>query len=386
MITRHALGLLVAAVLMAVPAALRAEGDVKEGDFSTGWNTWKDAKEGDWVLYSVGGLTTVRHEITQVSGSKITIVTTSGDAKPKEKTRTWDQHLLQVEVPKKLPVTWETSEVEFGDETIKCQVAKWVKEGTPIEVSLSNKIPCGGVVKQGNQGKITVWLMEYCSDGKTFEGNIAEHTGMPEDADAWPDFFKVVGNSYVVMTTKGDEESFAKHTVLKTGDDTAVIEIQPCDIAGEPVKGRVRKETVKRKDWLEKYATPTREGEIIKIADKDYACDVFEPEKKDDAERTDGTTSWVHKGMILKSITIENDIETVTQAIMIDLTLPNRKGSSIKGKGGPPKGGRGGRGPGKGGPPPGGGRGGDGPRGGGPGGGGPRGGGPRGGGPRGGGR
>ena len=138
--------------LAAVQGTARAQ--VLDGDFKSGFNTWKTAKASQWAEYSVGGAA-IRLEVLEVKGAvvKARKTTTLPDAEPvsAEFSGAWETLRGAARLPA-AKLTWEEATFKLGGTELACAVARFSKDGKPASIWFSAKVPCGGAVKTTSNG------------------------------------------------------------------------------------------------------------------------------------------------------------------------------------------------------------------------------------------
>lgn len=297
------------------------DAQVKDGDFSTKWNTWKTTQKGDWVEYMLSGGIRVRVEATDVKGESITYVRTTFDAEGKqtgsnELTRKWEAIPPQVRLPHRVEVTWRDDEATVGDVKVKCRVASWTIEGIETstnEAWYSVEVPCGGVVKQTMNGKNSVWLHGFKSAAKAAGGEAAPE---PEVKTSMPRFFAKVGNLAVYkITVPNRPEMYQRRVVTDVKETTAKYEHVTCDAKGVALEGQEPKTADESlENWQKTYKDPTEKGVKIKVTAGEYTCDVYESTAAGGQNKT-----WVSDGVIVKLESKRGEALLVLELVKLEL-------------------------------------------------------------------
>ena len=296
--------------------------EAEEGDWAGGWNTWKDAKVGDWIEYSITGVAGTRQEVIKVSGDNITYVHKTFDKKGKEtssneRTRTWKKIKVQGKLPYgDIDVVWKTSTLQFGDEKIECDVASWTIDGgsemTSQEIYFSKQVPCGGVVKTTTNGKDMVWMTGYGKEGAEVKGAAGEETAPAKSK--LPRFYAAVDNSAVVkISGTGRDASYQLRTVIKVEEEMTTWTVVACDKEGTPDANSAAKEILQTKEgWDKDYGSPSETGVTLKVEAGEFKCDVF---KSESSGRE--TTEWISEGVSVKKVIKSKGKETTIELVSV---------------------------------------------------------------------
>lgn len=261
----------------------------KEGDFSSGWNTWEKAEKGEWAEYAIGdGGASIRQEVIRVNGGKITYVHKSfmkgKETSSKERTRAWKDIKVQGKLPygKEDTVKWEEGEVELAGKTIKCTVAKWTIGERATEIWYSESVPCGGIVKTTTNGADIVWLTDYKSNS---------------DDEGLPKFYAAKGNHAVYKITKGEETRYEKREVTEVLDDSAKWTSLACDKTGKGLAdAKPAKHEMRQSEWDKLYAKPDKTDIELTTDAGTLVCDKYE--RANEAGET--VTEWYREGLLVK--------------------------------------------------------------------------------------
>jgi hypothetical protein len=282
----------------------------KEGDWKGGWNTWKTAKEGDWIEYTIGGFAGVRQEVTKVSGDKVTyshktLDKDGNETSVKEYTKAWNAIKLQGRLPygKEDEVEWTEEEVELGGKTLKCDVASWTagsgKETARGQIFFCKDVPCGGIVKTVTNGKDSVWIKSFGKAGEEAANNGEEKDPEPEIESKLPRFYAAVGNKAVIkISAPGRDDSWQLRTIVKVEETVTTWSVVACDKDGNP-DGRATPRELEqtKKDWDATYGSPREKDVKLKVEAGELVCEVH-VQTEGDKE----TTDWISEGLPVKRV------------------------------------------------------------------------------------
>lgn len=294
---------LAALSLLAFVASLApVSGQDKEGDFPK-WNTWKVAKKGDWVEYTLSFGPKVRFEVlNEPGGGKVKYKHQMFDAAGKETSskefeKDWNAIRLQATPSPRAEVTWREAETELCGHKLKCKIASWQVGKVVDEVWYSVDVPCGGVVKQTSDGKDTVIMTGFKSAKAEGGATGDKPTGDKPATDAkLPSFLAKVGNTAVYKVTAPTGVSYLRREVTAVEGDTATMEQALCDATGVVAEGaKVNESKVSAAKWAEDYPEASEKGVTIKLGAVEYKCDKF---VKESTSMT--TTTWISEGVIVK--------------------------------------------------------------------------------------
>ena len=312
-----AMRMALAAMVVALLAHTSGSAQAKEGDWASGWNTWKDSEKGDWVEYSMELGNKVRFEVTGTGDGKVSYKHIIYDAKGVEVSnkqisdKDWKSIRLQSSLPRgNTVVTWSKSEVAMGTLKFECDVASWSMGGTSTSVYYSKSIPCGGIVKTQTNAKDVVWLSAFNSK------KLGEAKGdAPKKVESkLPKFWASEGN-YVVLKVSlpGKPETYQRREVTSVAEESSKWTVAMCEADGT-AKGSPKEMEQTKADWDTKYATPKEKGKKVKVGEIEVECDVFETVS---GSRT--TTEWVHQGAVVKTVVKDGDKETVLLAVILEI-------------------------------------------------------------------
>ena len=298
------------------------QAEPKDGDFASGWNTWKTSAKGDWVEYSIGGNVGIRNEVTEAKDGKISYLKKTLDAEGKEtsskelKNKAWNSIRLQGSLPYKKEhlVEWKKETLELSGTKLECDVAEWALGGVLTQIFYCKDVPCGGIVKTTSGGADSVWLTSFHT----------EAAGAVESADTgeankseMPKFYATVGNVAVLkISGTGRDDSYQRREVTSAAKVTAQYTIVACDESGEidPKAKSIDREQTKS-DWDETYGKPTESGVTIKVAAGEFKCDVY---KTTDEKAGKETTEWISEGAPVKKLIKTKTTETVLELVKIE--------------------------------------------------------------------
>jgi phage tail tube protein FII len=289
-------------------------------DWAGGWNTWLEAKEGDWAEYTMMAGQRVRFEIKKVTQSRITYQHTMIDTEGKETlSREMNREPKALRplgrLPHQLDVDWSKGQVKMGSLEIDCQIASWISGSTSQAVWYSSLVPCGGMVRQVLDGRVTVWLSAFYTEA-TGEVQAKEvDTGEQARSDL-PEFFQSVGNSYIHrISTGGPEFRYMRRMVSEVQSDRSVLLMYACDEDGAQVNPRADELVQTAEDWARDFSEPVQKDVTVKVPAGEFKTNVF---KKTEANRE--ITYWMSEaGVIIKQVTKAGERETTFEAIRIDI-------------------------------------------------------------------
>ncbi|MCC6573460.1 MAG: hypothetical protein IT462_06680 [Planctomycetes bacterium] len=154
---------------------------IADNTFQSGWNTWANAKKGDWVEYKFAAGMTKKFEVTDVSdaGVSVTVTLTPPEgAKPvvtPAKGQPWSKiSLVSGLIPSEAEWPFEPVKRKIGEREIECVVSKWSSGDTTVTNLYSTAIPCGGVVCCTTNGEERIWLSAW--------GTVAAEAPKPVEA------------------------------------------------------------------------------------------------------------------------------------------------------------------------------------------------------------
>lgn len=309
-------GLLAVAMLCVVNTS--ADAAVKDGDFASGWNTWKDAAKGDFAEYSLAGMTK-RIEVNEVKKGDITYTNSiikNGEVlgKPKPITRKWQKIKVQAKVPQAAGIigTWSKEDYEAGEIKIECDVYKYTQPNGELhgEIWFCKDVPCGGIVKSINGGKAAFWLTGFKS-GKSGKGGNAD----AEVVSELPKFYAKKGNYIVVKITRaGAEATYQKREVISVQNKESTLKnFNNVNADGSSKETSTDTESSMTKENYDKsYSKPDAENVVVKVEAGEFKCSMF---KKKYTKQT--ITTWMNEGIPIKQILERGGKETVLEVVKI---------------------------------------------------------------------
>ncbi|MHC4841965.1 MAG: hypothetical protein ACYTDT_13590 [Planctomycetota bacterium] len=308
-------GILTFALLCAVNTHAHAE------EFKDGWNTWKDSKVGDMVVYAIGTSMSKKFEVEKVDEGKITYKQTILDAKgkvlgkPNSLTREWKRIKMLARIPSGNGIAgeWRKETYESGEIKIECDVYKYSQKNGELngEIWFSKSVPCGGVVQQSAGGKRSIWLTEFKTENKNVAGDTTEKVVVSE----LPEFFAKKGNYIVVKITKpGSDTVFQKREIVAVAEKSSTLKstdnVNKDGTEKATSKDREIEQTKAAYDKM--FASPEKEDVVVKTEAGEFKCGVY---TKKYTKMT--LTTWVHKGIPIKQVSSRDGKETVLEVVKV---------------------------------------------------------------------
>ena len=291
----------------------------EEGDWASGWNTWKTAAEGDWIQYSISGIVGSRQEVTKVAGDNVTYTHKTLDkdgnvTSSNEFTRRWDKIKVQSKLPygDDMLVTWTEVEVEIGGKKVTCDVASWNQgkgaDAAATEVYYSKDVPCGGIVKTVTNGNAIAWVTAFKKAG----GDAIKEGPKEEVKSELPRFFATVDNKAVVkVSAAGRDDSYQLRTVTSVAETSSKWTVIACDKEGTPdSKGRLLDFEQTKEAWDEDYGKPAETGVTVKVEAGEFVCDLF----KSSASGRE-ISEWISEGLSVKKVIKAGGKETTIELV-----------------------------------------------------------------------
>ncbi|MBZ0135814.1 MAG: hypothetical protein K8I27_05535 [Planctomycetes bacterium] len=294
----------------------------KEGDWASGWNTWKDSTVGDWIEYSISGVAGIRQDVTAVKGDDITYTHKMLDkvgevTNSKEYTKAWNKIKMQSKLPygDAMEVTWTEVVVDFGAEKLNCDLAEWDQgkgnDAAKTQVYFCKNVSCGGIVKVATNGKDIVWMTGFAKAGAKVEGDPT--TGQAPVKSKLPRFFASVDNKAVVkISGAGRDDMYQLRTVTDVAEEITKWTAVVCDSEGaaDP-KARLLEFEQTKEAWDKDYGKPAETGVTLKLDAGEFVCDVFKSTAEDGRE----ITEWVSEGLSVKKIVKAKGKETTIEVV-----------------------------------------------------------------------
>lgn len=307
------------AIAMLCVANTSANAAIKDGDFASGWNTWKDAKKGDFVEYALAGMTK-RVEVNEVKSGNITYTNSIikagkvlGDPKPR-KPRTWQKIKVLAKIPKGNGISgvWSKEDYNSGDIKIKCDVYKYKQENGEVngEIWFCKDVPCGGVVKVVGNGETAYSLTSFKS-GESGDGGKANAKVVSE----LPKFYAKKGNFIVVkITRQGAEATYQKREIVGVQNKESTLKIFNNVNADGSLKAASEdsESSMTKENYDKSYSKPDEENVNIKVEAGEFKCSMF---KKKYTKQT--ITTWMSEGIPIKEIMERGGKETVLEVVKI---------------------------------------------------------------------
>lgn len=298
-------------------------GAAEADSFEAGWNTWAEAKKGDWVEYKWSFGMVKRYEVTSVNAGNVTFKLTTipaGGGAPvvsDSKEQPWQKVPL---VSGRLPDNgeWDTEERVIGSSSLTCDKVTWVIGSTSSSNLYSKEVPCGGVVCCRTNGEERIWLIKWGKGGKEFgEGKVE-----------LPKFYKKGHKAMYSVVKKPEGKDAEAMTyklveVVEVGKDGRVTYTEtPCDKDGKPNLAKAERFVKDAMDLTRPYLKPEERDKKIKIGKKEYKYNVVKNDEKKAKEAGDEytitTTTWITaEGLILKQVVKHPDY-TITSDLITE--------------------------------------------------------------------
>ncbi|MCC6574360.1 MAG: hypothetical protein IT462_11270 [Planctomycetes bacterium] len=319
-----ALFALVCGVLATNTVTVSAQAAAKE--FKDGWNTWEEAKKGDWVEYKFSAGFVKRFEVSAASGGQLTVKSTlypADGGKPvvqEGKPQEWKKvSMISGKVPTDADWTAAKQKRSVGTDEVECDIVSWTVGSTSNTVYYSKSVPCGGVVCVVTSGQERIWLTKWGSSGK--------EAGLRK-VDL-PKFYKKVGHKALYSEVKkaatrdAEPATYRVMEITKVDDkeDRVVYTEAPCDKKGEGVvASKVVTVTKDSHDLTKPYSKPELDNgkpkiEKIVVGAVTYSCKLVKSEERKATESSEylvKTSTWITDfGLIVRQV-IDNGSETTT--------------------------------------------------------------------------